>query len=179
MKLYLASSWRNAERVNKVDAFLSARGHECFNFTRPGPKAVLPEGFKWSEIDPNWLAWDKAAYRDKLNHPIAKRGLVQDFERMLWADACVAIQPFGRSASVGVGWFVGAHKPALIILNGGEPELMFGLCDLCLDMEEAAEMLDMIQLSDGIEGVMGSGLEMDVAGHMARARVGVGDDGPG
>jgi hypothetical protein len=60
---------------------------------------------------------------------------------MQWADACVAIQPFGRSASLELGWFIGQKKPAIVILESGEPELMLGLADLCLTMEEAADLL--------------------------------------
>lgn len=148
MKIYLASSWRNKERVNEVCDFLTDRGHECFNFTKPGPTADLPDGFHWSEIDPTWQDWSPAQYRSALDHEIARKGLMQDFGAMEWADACVAIQPFGRSASLELGYFIGAHKPAVVILESGEPELMFGLADLCLSKEEASEFLSNLAASD-------------------------------
>jgi hypothetical protein len=141
VKIYLASSWRNKDRVNEVDAYLTGLGHECFNFTNPGPKVALPNGFHWSEINPDWQSWTPEGYRSALDHRLAKHGLAQDFGAMQWADACVAIQPFGRSASLELGWFVGQKKPAIVILESGEPELMLGLADLCLTMEEAADLL--------------------------------------
>jgi hypothetical protein len=106
---------------------------------------MLPNGFHWSEIDPQWKSWDPAAYRSSLDHPLAKKGLVQDYSAMQWADACVAIQPFGRSASLELGWFIGQGKPAVVILASGEPELMLGLADLCLDDKVAGDLLGKIQ----------------------------------
>lgn len=151
MKIYLASSWRNRERVCEVDDRLTDHGHECFNFTRPGPSAALPTGFNWLQIDEDWESWSPAQYRTALDSSIAKKGLTQDFDAMQWADACVAIQPFGRSASLELGWFVGQKKPALVILSGGEPELMFGLADLCLSTEEAIDLLDTIASADACD----------------------------
>lgn len=142
MKIYLASSWRNKDRVNEVDAYLTGIGHDCFNFTNPGEHTQLPNGFHWSEIDPDWQSWTTSEYRSALDHQLAKKGLNQDFGAMNWAEACVAIQPFGRSASLELGWFIGQGKPAIVILESGEPELMFGLADLCLSKEEAAELLE-------------------------------------
>ena len=65
---------------------------------------------------------------------------------MAWADACVAIQPFGRSASLELGWFIGMHKPAILLLaEGQEPELMFALADMCLNLAEVIELLGKLQ----------------------------------
>jgi len=128
MKIYLASSWRNKDRVRNVGALLMGAGHETFDFTNPGPTSKLPNGFHWSEIDSEWQSWNPSVYRmHLLNHRLAKDGLQQDLDGMNWADACVAIQPFGRSASLELGWFIGQGKPAHVLLSSGEPELMIGL----------------------------------------------------
>lgn len=145
MKIYIASSWRNRERVNEVDGLLKSRGHETFNFTNPGEHSALPYGFHWTEIDHKWKEWTPAEYRDALKHEIALAGLSQDFNAMQWADACVAVQPFGRSASLELGWFIGQGKPAVVILDDGEPELMLGLAKLCLTDHEAAAYLKAIE----------------------------------
>jgi len=129
MKIYLASSWRNKDRVRTVGTVLRQNGHECFDFTNPGDHTALPNGFHWSEIDPDWQEWTANQYRDHLlNHDLSKVGLAQDLGGMEWADVCVALMPFGRSASLELGWFIGKGKPAHILLGDDqEPELMFGL----------------------------------------------------
>lgn len=62
---------------------------------------------------------------------------------MQWADACVAVQPYGRSASLELGWAIGAGKISVVLLaEGQEPELMPGLADrLCLSLDEVVEWL--------------------------------------
>lgn len=153
MKIYLASSWRNRAAVNRVDALLSSAGHECFNFTNPGVHTELPNGFHWSEIDPDWQSGSPGEYRSALDHPIAKKGLRQDFAAMQWADACVAIQPFGRSASLELGWFIGQGKPSFLLLEHGEPELMMGLVTaMCTSDVELVETLAAWVLGEPIEG---------------------------
>jgi hypothetical protein len=141
MKIYLASSWRNRDRVDEVDKALTEAGHNTFNFTRPGPHSPLPNGFSWAEIDPKWTDWTPLQYRDAFNHPVVQDGLHQDYFAMKWADVVIGIQPFGRSASLEIGWFIGAGKPAGVILSSGEPELMMGLAKLLLSVEEALTWL--------------------------------------
>lgn len=147
MNIYVAGSWRNKEGVrHMVDVLRTAR-YGVFDFTRPGPGAALPNGFSWADIDPKWQEWRPGQYRDSFKNSTVESGLYQDFEAMKWADACVAVQPFGRSASLELGWFLGAQKPALLLLRAGEgePELMFGLAKLCLDIQEVLETLRILE----------------------------------
>lgn len=133
MKLYVASSWRNAEQPNVV-ANLRSAGHEVYDFKNPfhGNK-----GFAWSDCDPDWKAHTPEQFREMLNHPIAIAGFKSDWEAMLWADAGVLVMPCGRSAHIEAGYFVGAGKPLIILLADGEPELMYKMATkLCLSIDE-------------------------------------------
>jgi len=47
----------------------------------------------------------------------------------MWADACVLVMPCGRSAHLEAGYFVGANKRLVILIDDGEPELMYKLAD--------------------------------------------------
>ncbi len=53
MRIYVASSWRNAHQPELVKALQDA-GHEVYDFRHPAPGN---EGFQWSQIDPNWKDW--------------------------------------------------------------------------------------------------------------------------
>jgi hypothetical protein len=123
MRIYVASSWRN-ERQPEVVKSLRDTGHEVYDFKNP---EVGNCGFHWSDIDPDWQAWSPDQFNAVLRHPLAKEGFKLDYEAMKWADACVMVMPCGRSAHLEAGWFVGAGKPLIILLSGGEPELMYSM----------------------------------------------------
>lgn len=127
-RIYVASSWRNKQQGAVVEA-LRHRGHEVYDFKNPRPGE---HGFHWSEIDPDWLAWEPRPYRDALEHPVAQAGFASDFEAMKWADTFVLVLPCGRSAHLEAGWATGANRPTAILLHQDqfEPELMYLIADL-------------------------------------------------
>lgn len=135
MKIYLASSWRNAEQPQAV-ADLRAAGHDVYDFRNP--PGGIPNGFKWSEIDPNWKAWSAADYRKMLKSPLAQRGFNSDFDGMKWADIGILLLPCGRSAHLELGWMAGAGKRTIIwTRDWEEPELMTLLADeICVSLDE-------------------------------------------
>lgn len=140
MKIYVASSWRNAQQQSVVQA-LRAHDHEVYDFKNP---RAGDKGFAWSEIDPEWKAWRAADQIACYEHPAAVRGLKNDFDAMKWADVLVMLQPCGRSAALELGWAIGAGKKTCVLMvDGQEPELMIRLADyLCLSTEEVLAWLD-------------------------------------
>lgn len=139
-RIYLASSWRNADQP-RVVAVLRAAGHEVYDFRNP--PGGIPNGFRWSEVDPHWEGWSAARYREKLQHPLAQRGFNSDFDGMKWADTCVLLLPCGRSAHLELGWCAGAGKRTVILTRDGEePELMALLADhICISVDEVIALL--------------------------------------
>jgi nucleoside 2-deoxyribosyltransferase len=138
MKVYVASSWRNQEQPSVVEALRQA-GHEVYDFRNPAPGN---KGFHWSEIDPDWQKWTSEQYRKALDHPVAEDGFALDMQALVDCDAVVAVQPFGRSASLELGWACGAGKFTVLLLATGEPELMVKMVDcVCLDLDEVVACL--------------------------------------
>jgi nucleoside 2-deoxyribosyltransferase len=134
-KVYVASSWRNPLQIQVV-RFLIEGGHQVYDFR--------DDGFHWSGIDPNWKKWNPETYRSALSHPMAERGFEKDFKAMQWADVFVGVQPFGRSASMEMGWAAGQGKFTVLLLSDGEPELMVKMFHLvCCSMEEVLDGLDL------------------------------------
>jgi len=125
MKIYVASSWRNAIQPAVVIALREA-GHDVYDFRNPRPGDT---GFRWSDIDPAWKAWSPPLFIEALKHPIAINGFSSDKMAMLRADVCVLVMPCGRSAHLEAGYFTGAGKPLHILLSDGEPELMYRMAD--------------------------------------------------
>ena len=141
MRIYLASSWRNAGQPLALQA-LRAHGHEVYDFRHPMPGN---DGFAWREIDPDWLSWTPGQYLEKLHSPIARDGFQLDQDALDWCDCCILLLPCGRSAHLELGYCAGRGKETVIVLdeNGFEPELMYRMASaIVLNIEQAASWLD-------------------------------------
>lgn len=123
VKIYAASSWRNAYQPAVVAALRRA-GHEVYDFRHPQPG---DDGFHWSEIDPAYETWTLDQYQKALADPIAIKGFWLDYDAMHQADACVLILPAGRSAHLEAGYFVGAAKPLYILMPPSADEFTIEL----------------------------------------------------
>jgi hypothetical protein len=134
MKIYVASSWRNEKQPGVVQALREA-GYEVYDFKEPIAGNV---GFGWKEVDPDWQRWSVEEYKKALEHPLALAGYKSDWSAMRGADMCVLVLPCGRSAHLEAGYFVGAKKVLLILVEDAqEPELMYKMADkVCGSLHE-------------------------------------------
>lgn len=130
MRIYVASSWRNAPRARFVVDRLRAAGHTVFDFTRP---EGVERGFSWKEVDPHWAVWDNAEFITGLGHPAAQVAFARDMTHLTEADATVLVMPCGRSAHLELGVAAGMKQWTIALLDpnaAAEAELMLGVCDL-------------------------------------------------
>lgn len=139
-KIYVASSWRNEYYPDVVKALREA-GYDVYDFRNP-PSGE--GGFKWSNIDENYMDWTPEQYREQLeNNPLVQKQLMNDIEAMKSCDTCVLVLPCGRSAHTEAGWFAGAGRKVLVYMPcKQEPELMYKLFDgVCCNIEELIDKL--------------------------------------
>jgi len=142
MRIYVASSWRNTKYPGVVKALKEA-GFEVYDFRNPEPG---DNGFHWSEIDPDWKSWTPQEFVQGLRHPIAQNGFEKDFWALSKCDVCVLVMPCGRSAHLEAGYVIGNGKPLFILLEDGEPELMYKMAfGLCTSTDELLEELDKLK----------------------------------
>lgn len=133
--IYLASSWKNTYYPS-VLAALRAAGHEVYDFRNPGDGT---DGFKWSNLDPNWLDWTPEEYKHQLmENPLAEQQFGNDLRAINACDCCVLLLPCGRSAHTEAGYFAGQGKPVYVLIpEKQEPELMYRLfTKVCTSVEE-------------------------------------------
>jgi nucleoside 2-deoxyribosyltransferase len=124
MKVYVASSWRCKYQQSVVE-LLRSYGLDVYDFRNPGPGE---HGFGWSEINPDWLAWQPEIFRRCLDHKRAVKGFSLDMTALRECDACLCVLPCGRSAHLELGWASGAGKQTAIYMppeEKHEPELMY------------------------------------------------------
>lgn len=138
--IYVASSWRN-EYFPSVVNLLREAGYEVYDFRNPPSGG---NGFRWSEIDANYMEWSPAEYRQQLDHPKAVRQFANDEQAMHSCDVCVLLLPCGRSAHTEAGWFAGMGRKVIVYIPvRQEPELMYKLFDsVCCTPEELLRALD-------------------------------------
>jgi hypothetical protein len=123
-RIYVASSWRNPFQQQLV-AELRDAGHEVYDFRNPAPGN---DGFAWSAIDRDWLAWTPEAFaRHVQTHPTAADGFAFDKSALDWCDTCVLVLPCGRSAHLEAGYAADQGKRVVWWLHDDkfEPELMY------------------------------------------------------
>ena len=143
MKIYVASSWRNAYYPEVVERLREA-GFEVYDFRNP----PVGGAFKWQFVDENYMEWTPEEYRHQLHtSPRAIQQLKNDVEAMESCDACVLVLPCGRSAHTEAGWFAGkGRKVVAYIPEKVEPELMYGLfTDICANLDEVVKVLTLHQ----------------------------------
>jgi len=150
MKIYVATSWKNA-RQPEVVAALRAAGHEVYDFRNPRPGTA---GFGWRQCVPDAPPWSAERTREVLAMPRAEEGFNLDFDAMQWADAFVMVQPCGRSAALELGWCAGRGKLAVVLLDDGqEPELMLKVADkIAVTLDEVVAWLSWRELHAGAVG---------------------------
>jgi hypothetical protein len=126
MRIYVATSWRNEQQPMVVSA-LRADGHEVYDFRGE-------EGFSWREVDPEWQSWTPEKYIEGLLHPCAERGFDRDMKALRGCQALVMVMPCGPSASMEMGWAVGAGRPVAVYIAGmREPDLMVKMASIVTD----------------------------------------------
>ena len=125
MKIYVASSWRNDKQPEIVE-YLRLCGYDVYDFKNP---EVGDHGFHWSEIDENWKDWSPSEFRHGLGHQLAHDGFMKDMTALTESDVVVLVQPCGISAHLELGWACGSGKFSVVLLEKGEPELMYKMAN--------------------------------------------------
>ena len=145
MKIYVASSWRNALQPVVVER-LRAEGHDVYDFRNPKEHIhERDEGFHWSNIDPEWMKWTPEQFISALDDPLAEAGFKSGMDGLTTAEAVVLVMPCGRSAHLEMGYAVGAGIPTIILIEDGEPELMYKMATaFAVDIDGVVQSLKRI-----------------------------------
>lgn len=125
MKVYVASSWRNAYYAGLI-ANLQSYGFETWDWRHPPTGG---NGFGWQECGlADYEHGDKVstpAWRQMLASQPAQRGFAADLTGMFWCDVGVLLHPCGRSAHLEAGWLAGQGKKVHVLApEVVEPDLM-------------------------------------------------------
>lgn len=129
MKIYLASSWKNAEKVKSIKGLLKDHGHEVDAFCDDSDGRFI---FCFDDL-PNVAEQNSISV---LEFPIVQKAFEEDKKWLDWADATLLILPSGKSAHLEAGYTKGQGKKLIIyqdVFPKGEFDVMYGFADLITD----------------------------------------------
>lgn len=131
MKIYLASSWKQAANVMTLKHMLEGHGHQVDAFcdTESGKRYV----FSFDKLAVHTGALTNMNIREL---PEVRRAFNEDKKWLDWAEACLLVLPSGKSAHLEAGYTKGRGKPLVIYqpeFPTGDFDVMYGFADLITD----------------------------------------------
>ena len=129
MKIYLASSWKNAKLVREIANYLRVFGHEVDDFTDKSNGRFVFSFDKLPDISSHNAI-------SVLVFPEVKRAFTEDKKWIDWADVVLLLLPAGKSAHLEAGYAKGQGKKLIIYQEGfpeGEFDVMYGFADFMSD----------------------------------------------
>ncbi|NWL89586.1 hypothetical protein DMN77_18725 [Paenibacillus sp. 79R4] len=125
-KIYLASSWKNADKVKYIKGLLVSSGFEVDAFCDPDDGRFVFSFDLLPDVE------NKDA-RTVLKEPVVQRAFIEDKKWLDWADTVLLILPAGKSAHLEAGYAAGTGKRLVIYQEefpAGEFDVMYGFADL-------------------------------------------------
>jgi len=130
MKIYLASSWKNADAVNAWAHGLREAGYDVDAFCDDSTGR-----FVFSAKDnPRDISGLNAV--EFLKDERSQKAFEEDKRWLDWADICILILPAGKSSHLEAGYAKGCGKKLLIWQDSfpeGDFDVMYGFADLITD----------------------------------------------
>lgn len=140
MKIYLASSWKNAALVKNIKERLEAEGNEVDAFCDTSAGRFV---FSFDQLPANISEHNAISI---FNFPPVNRAFQEDKKWLDWSEATLLILPAGKSAHLEAGYAKGQGKRLVIYQEdfpNGEFDVMYGFADLITDdINEVVEYFD-------------------------------------
>jgi hypothetical protein len=132
--IYLASSWRNTERLDLLARTLSYNSYEFYDFRADDD---VSKGFHWSDLGPHIkpgagsVAQTPASdFAAMLQDPLAQAAHQRDMINLHRADCLILVLPCGKSAHAEYGMAVASGKHTIVwIEEVVQPELLYASAD--------------------------------------------------
>jgi hypothetical protein len=147
MKIYIATSWKNAFACRTLAELLRTHGHEVYDFTDPKSNAhvfsmdefLKRETLAWHDKKPSDIT--QAMLEDM---PLAVKAYENDIAAVEWSDCVVMLLPCGNSAHMEAGYAKGAGKLLYITgtQNPGDYDVMRLMADGRGDLEDLTRIFN-------------------------------------
>jgi len=140
LRIYIASSWKNAEIVFNLAYGLRSQGYQVDAFVDNSMGRYV---FDWREIVTNKNDLNAISF---LKNKKAKRAFREDNKWLDWCNVCLLVLPAGNSSHLEAGYIKGQGKKLIIfaphLFPYGEFDVMYGFADLLSeDLQEVDDTL--------------------------------------
>jgi len=142
MKIYMASSWKNANDVEVIAQVLREHSHEVDCFTDESTGRYV---FHYSQID----SFENLDAMNFMYDERSQKAFKEDKKWIDWADGVLLYLPAGKSAHLEAGYAVGKGKFLIIFQQKfpkGEFDVMYGFANLITD--DFKTVLNFLQKKD-------------------------------
>jgi nucleoside 2-deoxyribosyltransferase len=142
MKIYMASSWKNANDVEVIAQVLREHCHEVDCFTDESTGRYV---FHYSQID----SFENLDAMNFMKDERSQKAFKEDKKWIDWSDGVLLYLPAGKSAHLEAGYAVGKGKFLIIFQQKfpkGEFDVMYGFADLITD--DFKTVLNFLQRKD-------------------------------
>jgi len=135
VKIYVASSWKNAEMAYSVAVYLRNRDFDVDVFCDDTTGRYV---FHWSEmLDSPDKSKSELNAVTFLEDERSQRAFKEDKKWLDWCDCCVMVLPCGNSSHLEAGYIKGQGKKMIIYAPlgflQGKFDVMYGFADLMTD----------------------------------------------
>jgi len=132
--IYLASSWRNTDRLDFLAEALRYNGYEFYDFRADDERS---KGFRWSDLGDhikpgagNVAETPASDFVAMLQNPIAQAAYERDMSHLHQSDCLILVLPSGKSAHAEYGMAVASGKHTIVWLEElVQPELLYASAD--------------------------------------------------
>lgn len=143
-RIYIASSWKNKDRVRALAEKLRGYGHEVFDFTDPDNRAK--ELDHWNCPADKWDGppLETMEYQLFLTFPKSQRIFTADMGGLHWADTVILLLPSGRSSHLEAGFGAAAGKDLFVFgdLPLGEFDPMYHMAKRCFHAKDEFGLIE-------------------------------------
>jgi len=123
MKIFIASPWRNQEKVLRLSEDLTKQGHQVYSFLQNGENLLT--GTSIGEE----LRTFGTALKNWENDPKIKRIFDSELEGLKKSDVLLLLQPSGHSSLIEAGIAYGMGKRVISIGPVEWPEVFYLICE--------------------------------------------------
>lgn len=133
MRIYIASSWKNAGLVANLASLLRLWGYQVYAFCEEERGHFVFDARDWQGKD-----LSKMTAREMYHHPAATKAFEVDKAGCDWAETVLLLNPAGRSSHLEAGYAVGQGKHLIVIgePHPGEFDVMYGFADDVVETPE-------------------------------------------
>ena len=143
-KIYIASSWKNVDRVRMLAELLRSKGHQVFDFTDINNRPEGTESFVFHASEWMGKPLKKIDWIEFLKCDATARACKADKSGLDWSDTLILLLPSGRSAHIEAGYAKASGKTVLVYgdLPLGEFDAMYLLFD---GWHKSIEIFDLLE----------------------------------